>query len=79
MTRSFVLQTPAECLVQQRLFQFLQRGFISAVLLKSVEVFEKEQPGGLFGVIEFGSTAGFFRRASSTFLNACSNMAACLP
>ena len=33
---------------------------VALVLLKVVEVFQEEQPGGLLGVIEFGGAAGFF-------------------
>jgi hypothetical protein len=35
------LEAPIEGLVQQRLFQFLQRGFLPFVLLQRVEVFEE--------------------------------------
>ena len=37
-----------------------QRGFIGAVLLQSIEVFQEQEPGGLLGVIQFGGATGFF-------------------
>ena len=39
-----------------------------------LQVFQEEEPGGLLGVVEFGGAAGLFRRTSSMFLKACSNM-----
>ncbi len=38
----------------------VQRGFIGAVLLQAVEVFQEKEPGGLLGVIQFGGAAGLF-------------------
>ena len=40
-------------------FLALEFRFGGFVLLEAVEVFEEEEPGCLFGVIEFGGTAGF--------------------
>ncbi len=37
-----------------------QRRFGGFILLKAVEVFQKQQPRGLFGVIEFSGAAGLF-------------------
>ena len=38
----------------------LQTGFVGFVLLQPVEVFQKQQPRSLFGVIQLGRAAGFF-------------------
>src|SRR5271157_3611893 len=43
-------------------FLAVQRGFGALVLLKVVEVFQEQQPGGLLGVIELSSAASFFPR-----------------
>ena len=41
-------------------FLAVQRGLGALVLLKIVEVFQEQQPGGLLGVIELRGAAGFF-------------------
>ena len=38
----------------------LERGFIGAVLLQAVEVFQEEEPGSLLGVVQFGGATGLF-------------------
>jgi hypothetical protein len=38
----------------------LQRGFIGAILLEPVEVFQEQEPRGLFGVIQFRGATGLF-------------------
>jgi hypothetical protein len=38
----------------------LQLGFQSSILLQAIEVLEKEEPGGLLGIIEFGGATGLF-------------------
>jgi hypothetical protein len=48
-----------EGLVQQRLFQRFQRGLGDPVLFQIIEVFQEQQPEGLFGVIEFCGATGF--------------------
>jgi hypothetical protein len=50
-----------------RVFLAVEGGFRGFVVFEGVEVFQKEQPGGLLGVVEF-------ERTSSMFLKACSNM-----
>ena len=37
-----------------------QFGFGFAFLLKIFQILQEQQPGGLFGVIEFGGASGFF-------------------
>jgi hypothetical protein len=41
-------------------FLALERCLGAFILLKVVEVFQKQQPGGLLGVIQLAGTAGFF-------------------
>ena len=41
------------------LFSFKRR-FVRFVLFQAVEVFQEQQPRGLFGVVQFGGAAGFF-------------------
>jgi hypothetical protein len=41
-------------------FLSVNLGFRDFVLLEAIKVFEKQQPGGLFGVVKFGRTAGLF-------------------
>ena len=38
----------------------VELGFGGFVLFQPVEIFQEQQPGGLFGVIEFGGATGFF-------------------
>ena len=35
----------------------VQRGFVGFVLLQRVQVFQEEEPRGLFGVVQLGGTA----------------------
>lgn len=35
----------------------MEGGFVGAVLFEAIEIFEEEEPGGLFGVVEFGGAA----------------------
>jgi hypothetical protein len=48
--------------VESSLPEFLpvQRGLVGFVLLQSVQVFQEQQPGGLFGVVEFGGATSLF-------------------
>jgi hypothetical protein len=43
-------------------FLTLQRGLNALVLLKTVEVFQEQEPGGLLNVVEFGCAACLFPR-----------------
>ncbi|HEY6990067.1 MAG TPA: hypothetical protein VH369_16855 [Bryobacteraceae bacterium] len=52
----------------------VQRGFVGFVLLEAVQVFQEEEPGGLFGVVELGGAAGLFPEDVVDVLNTCSNM-----
>jgi hypothetical protein len=50
---------PAVGLIQdERVLLPLEGGLGGLVLLQSVEVFQEQQPGGLFGVIELAGAAG---------------------
>jgi hypothetical protein len=37
-----------------------ERGFVGPVLFKRIQVFQEEEPRGLFGVVQFGGAAGLF-------------------
>jgi hypothetical protein len=52
---------PAEGLIEdESVFLAVQCGFIGAILLQAIKVFQKQKPGGLFGVIKFARAAGIF-------------------
>ncbi len=38
----------------------VESGFVGPVLFEAVEVFQEDEQGGLFGVVEFGGAAGLF-------------------
>ena len=38
----------------------LQRGFIRLVLFQRVQIFQEQEPGGLFGIVEFRGATGLF-------------------
>ena len=41
-------------------FLTAERGFVGAVLLQAVEVFQEKEPGSLLGVVQFRGTTGLF-------------------
>jgi hypothetical protein len=51
----------------------LQRRHRRLLLLQAIQVFQEQQPGGLFGVIEPLVQPASFHRTSSMFLKTCSN------
>ena len=54
---------PAVGLVEdQGVFLEFEGGFVDFIVFEGVEVFEEEEPGGLFGVVEFGGATGFFAK-----------------
>jgi hypothetical protein len=54
---------PAVRLVEQvRVFFAVKRRDVGAVLLQTIQVFEKEEPGSLLGVIELGGAACLFAK-----------------
>jgi hypothetical protein len=58
----------------ERVFFAFEGGFVGLVVFQFVEVFEEEEPGGLLGVVEFGSASRFFAQDVVDILEACSNM-----
>jgi hypothetical protein len=38
----------------------VEGGFVGTIVFEAVEIFEEEEPGGLFGVVELGGAAGLF-------------------
>jgi len=55
------------------IFLALQFGLGALVLLQIVEVFQKQQPGGLLSVMKLSGTTGLFPEDVIDVLKACSN------
>lgn len=41
-------------------FLLVQRGLVGLVLFQTIEVLQEQEPGGLFGVVEFSGAPGLF-------------------
>jgi hypothetical protein len=52
----------------------VQLGFHLLFVFQGVEVFQEQQPGRLFGVVQFTGAAGVLPQDVVIFLNACSNI-----
>jgi hypothetical protein len=51
-----------------------ERGFGGLIFFETVEVFQKQQPGGLLGIIQLAGASGILPENVVDILEACSNI-----